>query len=124
MKGLNREVRAAESLVDCIKQKTSQWKLEKEELEQQLLKADGDAMLAAGAITYFGPFTDNTRKHIMGCWKEGETAGQSFITEGLLPRSPLFDLVTVLSSPTEQLNLAKRGLPKDTNSLENILVIR
>ena len=61
MKSLKREVTSAESLVGCLRSKISQWKSEREELEQQLEKADGDAMLAAGAITYLGPFSAPTR---------------------------------------------------------------
>ena len=124
MKALKKEVKAAEKILDAVKQKTQQWAAEKEELDQQLLKADGDALLAAGAITYFGPFSGDIRAKLLKNWIDGSFPGQSFITEGFVCTSRNFDLVSVLSTPTELLNLEKQGLPKDKQSIENLLIIR
>ena len=124
MKALKKEVKSAESILEAVKQKTVQWKSEKEELDQQLLKANGNALLAAGAITYYGPFSAETRIKLMENWIEAAMPGQSFITEGFVCTSRTFDLVSVLSTPTELLNLEKQGLPKDKQSIENLLIIR
>ena len=124
MKVLSKEVKSAQDLLESIKPKTSQWQNEKDDLEQLLLKADGDAILCAGAVTYFGPFSAETRTKMLNMWTKGFSEEQSFITEGVVTRSAKFDLVEVLSSPTERLNLEKMGLPKDRQSFENLLMIR
>lgn len=124
MKGLKKEVKAAEKILEAVKTKSQQWKMEKEDLDQQLIKADGDALLAAGAITYYGPFSAETRSKLMRNWVEGSLPGQSFITEGFVATSRNFDLINALSTPTELLNLEKQGLPKDKQGIENLLIIR
>ena len=123
-KALKKEVRAAEKILEAVKHKTQQWKSEKDELDQQLLKADGDALLAAGAITYYGPFSAEIRAKLIENWVDQSLPGQSFITEGFVSTSRNFDLVTALSTPTELLNLEKQGLPKDKQSIENLLIVR
>ena len=60
----------------------------------------------------------------MSSWKEEGNVSQSFITEGVLPRSPTFDVITALSTPVELLLFKKKGLPKDVYSLQNILITR
>lgn len=124
MKVLNKEVKNAQDLLENIKPKTSQWLSEKDELEQLLLKADGDAIICAGAITYYGPFSPETRAKMLKLWTQCLSQEQSFLTEGFVARSTKFDLVEVLSSPTEKLNLQKMGLPQDRQSFENLLIIR
>ena len=48
----------------------------------------------------------------MTSWREGPTQGQCFLTEGIVPTSATFDILTALSSPAEQLSLEKQ-VPSD-----------
>ena len=121
MKGLRRTVHAAEGLLEFLRRKKEQWTVERDQLLEQLQMADGDAMLAAGAVTYFGPFSAECRATFLEKWKDpgGVKRVQSFITEGVIPRSPMFDFLSLLRPA-----VPSGVVGQDTHTLENILIIR
>ena len=84
-------------------------------------RSDGDAMLAAGAVTYFGPFSAESRAKFMDKWKDPGCVKrtQSFITEGIINRSPGFDFLSLMRPKP-----VSGVVSHDTHTLENVLILR
>lgn len=76
----------------------------------------GDALLAAGYVAYLGAFPASVRSTIIAKWQN------SFAQIGLL-YSKDFSLVTFCSSPQDIKTWVAAGLPPDTHSLENAIIV-
>jgi len=75
----------------------------------------GDTIIAAGSITYLGPFTDDYRKDITLSWLNE-------LTRNNLGHSPNYSLSSVLVDPSELRFWNVCGLPRDSFSTDNMII--
>lgn len=75
----------------------------------------GDTLIAAGSITYLGPFTGDYRKDITLSWLN-ELKGNN------LRHSPNYSLSSVLVDPSELRLWNVCGLPRDSFSKDNMII--
>lgn len=59
----------ANNLISGIGNETDRWKENISQIEMQLKNHIGDILLAAGMITYLGPFTKEFRDYLLAQWK-------------------------------------------------------
>lgn len=85
-------------------------------LESDLSNLVGDIALAAGAIAYSGPFVPSYRTSLLAEWGAAlERAG--------VPHSAGSNLVSTLADPVKVRAWTIAGLPTDTVSVENAIII-
>ena len=86
-------------------------------LRTRLDKLPGDCLFAAGMVVYSGPFVGGYRQSLSSTWQD------AIKTEGL-PHSEDLSLVKVLGDPVKsQFWRSNCGLPADTISIENAIII-
>ncbi|KAJ8727857.1 hypothetical protein PYW08_016242 [Mythimna loreyi] len=106
----------AEQLIGGLGGEKARWT----ELALQLLKLlsniIGDVLLSAGCIAYLGPYTVNYRREIIQVWNRRARALN-------IPCSEAFSLITTLGEPVviRVWNIA--GLPVDSYSIENGIIV-
>ncbi|XP_018428368.1 PREDICTED: dynein heavy chain 2, axonemal [Nanorana parkeri] len=99
-----------------LREKTIHWEETVKGLEEDLGLLVGDCLLASAFLSYMGPFLSNYRDEILSIWiKE--------VKEMLVPCSPEFDLATFLSSPTMVRDWNLQGLPSDSFSSDNGVIV-
>jgi len=82
---------------------------------RRLLTIAGDTIIAAGSITYLGPFTDGYRKEITLSWLHD-------LTRHNLGHSPNYSLSSVLVDPSELRWWNVCGLPRDSFSTDSMII--
>lgn len=75
----------------------------------------GDTIIAAGSITYLGPFTDEYRKEITRSWLQE-------LTQYNVPYSPNYSLSCVLVDPSELRSWNVNDLPRDSVSTDSMII--
>ncbi|CAB0035010.1 unnamed protein product, partial [Trichogramma brassicae] len=75
----------------------------------------GDILLSAGAIAYLTPFMDTYRKRLLTSWYR--TLGKN------VPHTPGCSPVSVLGDPVEIRRWQIEGLPRDSLSVENAVLV-
>lgn len=83
---------------------------------QSLLSVTGDMIIAAGSITYLGPFTDEYRREIMLIWLQR-------IDDYKIAHTPNYSLSSVLIDSFEQRSWNICGLPRDSVSTDNAIIV-
>ncbi|XP_040202767.1 dynein heavy chain 2, axonemal [Rana temporaria] len=110
------KLQRAGTLVTGLAGEKSRWEETVKGLEQDLGFLVGDCLLASAFLSYMGPFLSNYRDEILSIWiKE--------VKEMLVPCSPEFDLSTFLSSPTAVREWNLQGLPSDSFSSDNGVIV-
>ncbi|RLN88726.1 hypothetical protein BBJ28_00016849, partial [Nothophytophthora sp. Chile5] len=85
-------------------------------LSQSILALIGDTFLAAACISYYGPFTGGFRQQIVDQWLAQ--------TQALaIPCSPGYSLSTTLGSAVEIRDWQLHGLPTDSTSTDNAILV-
>jgi dynein heavy chain len=102
----------AQALITGLGGEKSRWTQAAAELGALKVQLMGDTLLAAGMVSYFGPFTAGFRDAALSKW-------HTLLRDKGLPCSEDFSLVTTLGNPVriQQWNL--HGLPKDEFSANN-----
>ena len=72
----------------------------------------GNQIVAAGCVSYVGPFTSTYRENLKKMWIH-------FCNEKQIPIDPKFSIVRVLGDPVEIWEWNLNGLPADNLSIEN-----
>lgn len=75
----------------------------------------GDTIIAAGSITYLGPFTDEYRKEITRSWLQE-------LTQYNVRYSPNYSLSNVLVDPSELRSWNAYDLPRDSVSTDSMII--
>ena len=72
-------------------------------------------MLNSGAVAYLTPFTDTYRMSLLNSWYE-------ILSDGI-PHTPGCNPVSVLGDPVEIRKWQINGLPRDSLSVENAVLV-
>ncbi|XP_049869343.1 dynein axonemal heavy chain 3 [Pectinophora gossypiella] len=106
----------AEQLIGGLGGEKTRWTELAADLLELLGNIIGDVLLSAGCIAYLGPYTVNYRREIVQLWNERTI-------ELKIPCSEQFSLITTLGEPVviRAWNIA--GLPVDSFSIENGIIV-
>ncbi|KAF4654403.1 hypothetical protein FOL47_009992, partial [Perkinsus chesapeaki] len=108
----------AEVLTVGLAGESVRWKETVEKMDAEIEALTGDVFLSAAAISYFGPFTGQYRREVVGEWL-------SNMQQLGIPCSEAFSLVGVMGNPVQVREWNLQGLPSDSVSLDNgVLVTR
>ncbi|XP_063786889.1 dynein axonemal heavy chain 2 [Pseudophryne corroboree] len=110
------KLQRAGTLVTGLAGEKSRWEETVKGLEQDLGFLVGDCLLASAFLSYMGPFLSSYRKGILSIWTNE-------VREMLVPCSPQFSLTTFLSSPTMVREWKLQGLPSDSFSSDNGVIV-
>lgn len=103
----------ANNLISGIGNETGRWKENISVIEQQIRNLIGDILLAAGMITYLGPFTKDFRSHLLHEWTKN-------CEEKQINCSKDFSLRKVLYEFDDQ----KLDIPTDNYFVESTLIVK
>jgi dynein heavy chain len=92
------------------------WKASVEKFDQQILALVGDVVLAAGCVSYYGPFTGSYREVIVAEWNAMCVAKK-------IPCSPSFSLMDTMGDPVQVREWQINGLPTDRVSTDNAILV-
>jgi dynein heavy chain len=106
----------AEKLLAGLGEEAVRWEQASKELETSLSFLVGNVVVAAGFIAYIGPFTMQYRTELVALWVERCMALE-------LNCDPHWALQTVLGDPAEIREWNIWGLPTDTLSTDNAIVL-
>eukprot|EP00559_Dactyliosolen_fragilissimus_P007927 CAMPEP_0184869058 /NCGR_PEP_ID=MMETSP0580-20130426/32666_1 /TAXON_ID=1118495 /ORGANISM="Dactyliosolen fragilissimus" /LENGTH=2586 /DNA_ID=CAMNT_0027370293 /DNA_START=1 /DNA_END=7761 /DNA_ORIENTATION=+ len=110
------QVTRAESLIKSLGQEKKRWSVSKEGFKVKMRSIFGDSLLMAGFLTYFGPFDFKGRALLMEKWKETlDELGIEFTDD--------IDMKYSLSTLSDHIEWQAQGLPADTLSLENGVIL-
>ncbi|TMW63012.1 hypothetical protein Poli38472_005630 [Pythium oligandrum] len=106
----------AEKLISGLSVEGARWKESVAFLSQSILNLIGDTFLAAACISYYGPFTGAFRQRIVEQWLAStQQAG--------IPCTASYALATTLGSPVEIREWQLNGLPTDSTSTDNAILV-
>nr|AML30860.1 axonemal inner arm dynein heavy chain 4 [Marsilea vestita] len=106
----------AEQLIGGLGGERSRWLAVAKELETLYPNLTGDVLLASGIIAYLGAFPASYRQEIVESW-------MALCVKEKLPRSPTFSLKTVLGNPVQIRDWIISGLPNDSFSTDNGIIV-
>lgn len=106
----------AEKLISGLSVEGARWKETVSFLSESILAQIGDVFLAAASISYYGPFTGGFRQRIVEKWtSQAQELG--------IPCSPNYSLSSALGSPVEIREWQLNGLPTDSTSSDNAILV-
>lgn len=94
----------------------TRWTQSCSDLVKQYDNLVGDSLIAAGSIAYLGAFTPDYRSMILKSWQEK-------LLEDNIPHSSNCSLRSMLSDPTQVREWQLCGLPSDSHSIENGIIM-
>ena len=106
----------AAKLVTGLAGERGRWEQSVAELRVSLGYLVGDCLLAAGFLSYLGPFTSTYRDSVVKAWL-------SHVRTCEIPCDPNFDLARFLAKPTDVSFWRIQGLPSDRFSTENGVIV-
>lgn len=106
----------AERLLGGLGGEKIRWSEKAAELNQLLGNVVGDVLLAAGSVAFLGPFTMEFRDEILGEWNKKCQTEE-------IPCSINFNLIQTLGHPTQIRAWGLCGLPTDSYSLNNAIIV-
>lgn len=105
----------AEKLVVGLADEATRWEQTVKVLQVDLVNLVGNIILAAGYISYVGPFTSKYRERLLEAWKK-------FATKVGIPYSSDFAVERILGDPVQIREWGIQGLPADALSIENGII--
>jgi len=117
MEVVTTKVDRAESLIKSLHQESERWSKSSEGFQLILRSLVGDALLMASFLTYSGFFDFKTRLTLMNKWQN------SLDLLGIEYRENL-SMVEILSKESDRLHWQELGLPSDSLSLENGVILQ
>eukprot|EP00775_Hariotina_reticulata_P007079 gene7079-7292_t len=105
----------AGQLTSLLADELVRWQAAASDLSDHLGLLVGDALVAAAAVNYLGPFTGAYRSTLLSDWRS------ACCVHGI-SLNPDWQLAAVLSTPVELLDWICQGLPADTVSIDNALI--
>ncbi|XP_011309286.1 dynein heavy chain 2, axonemal [Fopius arisanus] len=113
---LTLKLKRAAMLVEGLSGERIRWEKTLEILSQLYERLHGDCLICSGYLSYFGPFTSIYRNEMIKIWvNEVTTTG--------IPFSDNFDIAAFLSDSTTIREWNIQGLPSDSFSTENGIII-
>ncbi|KAM4675882.1 dynein axonemal heavy chain 2 [Discoglossus pictus] len=110
------KLQRAGTLVTGLAGEKSRWEETVKGLDENMGFLVGDCLLASAFLSYMGPFLSSYRENILSIWiKE--------VQEMSVPCSPQFSLYTFLSIPTTVREWNLQGLPSDSFSSDNGVIV-
>jgi len=106
----------AEKLVKGLADEAERWTETVKVLNVDLMNLTGNIVLAAGYISYVGTFTAKYRASLLRRW-------QTYCVKNKIPYSHDFTVENVLGDPVEIREWQIQGLPGDSLSIENGLIV-
>ncbi|CAF0814718.1 unnamed protein product [Didymodactylos carnosus] len=107
----------ASRLINGLAGEKVRWEQTVADLELQISYVTGDCLLAAAFLSYMGPFLSQYRDHMMNnIWLKEVRKFQ-------IPCNPAFNFASFLSIPTQVRDWNIQGLPSDTFSTENGVIV-
>ncbi len=116
MEVVTKKVDRAESLINSLKQESDRWSKSSEGFQLIMRNLVGDGILMAAFLTYAGFFDFKARLTLSQRWQKSlDLLGIEF--------RPNLSVVEVLSKASERLNWQALGLPSDSLSIENGVIL-
>ena len=110
------KVDRAESLMKSLTQESERWSKSSEGFQAILRNLVGDGLQMAAFLTYSGFFTFNTRRSLLQQWRNAlDLLGIEFRDD--------LSMIESLSKASERLEWQSQGLPADSLSLENGVIL-
>ena len=106
----------AEKLIGGLGGEKVRWTETVEQLSKDLINVMGDVIISAGTIAYSGPFTPQFRSTLCKEW-----AGE--LNQLKVPHTPGTTIVACLQDPVKIRAWNIAGLPMDTVSVENAIIV-
>uniref|UniRef100_A0A0X3PBI3 Dynein heavy chain 2 n=1 Tax=Schistocephalus solidus TaxID=70667 RepID=A0A0X3PBI3_SCHSO len=113
---LERMLERAKQLVDCLAGEKDRWIITVADLERRVGLLPGDCLVAAGFISYMGPFRTAYREELEKSWLE-------LITKEKIPRSDPFSFTDFMVDPSQVRSWNLQGLPRDLFSVQNGVIV-
>ncbi|XP_071951094.1 dynein axonemal heavy chain 2-like isoform X2 [Antedon mediterranea] len=107
----------AGKLVSGLAGERERWEMNVEELEENMVYLVGDCLVAAGFLSYMGPFLSEYRDFLV------KEVWLKEVRKLSVPCSPNFTFSTFLSKPTAVRDWNIQGLPSDSFSTENGVIV-
>ncbi|OQR83181.1 sporangia induced dynein heavy chain [Achlya hypogyna] len=106
----------ADKLIGGLGGEEARWKATVAQLHEDYTNLTGDVLVSAGTISYLGAFTAEFRDELVSSW---HTALQTYE----VPHSPGCGIVGTLQDPVKLRTWQIAGLPTDTVSTQNGIII-
>ncbi|KAG2451278.1 hypothetical protein HYH02_003884 [Chlamydomonas schloesseri] len=106
----------AEKLIGGLGGEKLRWTESAQALKDAAVALTGDMLVAAGIIAYCGAFTASFRQDIIESFVD-------MVQNAGIPRSPRFSLATALGDPVKTREWLIAGLPNDSFSIENGIIV-
>lgn len=113
---LRLKLERAAMLVENLAGERERWKETVFNLDRKFERLPGDCLLATAFISYLGPFISDYREKLLETWKL-EVATYE------IPASTDFNIITFLTDPTTVREWNIQGLPADSFSTENGIIV-
>lgn len=110
------KLQRAEQLIGGLGGEKVRWNQAAKDLGETYTRLTGDVLISSGLVAYLGPFTSVYRDKQAGEWIEKcQAVG--------IPCSPKFSLADVLGEPVKIRQWTLDGLPTDSFSIDNGIVV-
>ncbi|CAJ0594203.1 unnamed protein product [Cylicocyclus nassatus] len=103
-------IRVAGTLIDRLSGEFARWQVQMEALSREMENVERCALVTAAFVTYLGGSSERTRIDVLRSLQQ-------------IYKLQDFDPVTFCATETEQLNWKNHGLPSDTLSIENAVMM-
>jgi dynein heavy chain len=107
----------AEKLIGGLADEKVRWAESVKASDRMLVNIIGDVMVASGAVSYLGAFTGEYRTKLIHEWQEK-------LSEHNVPHNRSATLISTLGDPISIRRWQIAGLPKDTLSVENGVIVK
>ena len=111
-----KKLERARQLIDSLGGEKASWKEMSKKLAEDYIAVTGDVLLSSGMIAYLGPFTAAYRSQIVESWN-------TECKDKQVPCSETFSLQASLGDPVKIRSWNIDGLPKDSFSIENGIIV-
>ncbi|CAK9798694.1 Dynein axonemal heavy chain 7 [Anthophora quadrimaculata] len=106
----------AEKLISGLGGEKNRWLTAAANLKESYDALPGDILISCGMIAYLGPFTTSYRDESLGKWK-------TYVTKLKIPCSDRYNFVDVLGTEVKINSWNIFGLPRDSFSIENAIIM-
>ena len=106
----------AGKLIGGLGGERTRWEKTVESLGEKLVNVVGDVVVSSGVVAYNGPFTPSFRAELLQEWS-------AKMIDLKLPHTPGADIQTTLADPVQIRAWTIAGLPSDSVSVENGIIV-
>ena len=106
----------AEKLIGGLGGEKVRWTATVADLDKALINVIGDVVISSGVIGYSGPFTPNYRSQLIADWNKA-------LDEFKIPHTEGTNIITCLQDPVQVRSWNIFGLPTDSQSTENAIIL-